>query len=150
MLEAGGFAFHAIANIFGYAGFFLGFIFSLLYMLMLRQIKHKTTGRLYRRLPPLGVLDTSSAHAITFGFILFTIGLVAGAVWSKQVWGAYVKPEPKFVLAVISWAIYGAYLVMRLIPGWSRRRSAASSIAAFCILAASFLFASMFSPSHSF
>ena len=150
LLATGGFAFHAVANILGYSGFFLGFVFSLLYLLLGRQIKSRATGQLFRRLPPLGTLDTMSLHSITFGFALFSIGLVAGSLWGKQVWGNYLVLEPKIVLALLSWAIYGTYLVMRRLPGWSRKKSAVTSTAAFALLAFSFMFSSMLSPSHPF
>jgi cytochrome c-type biogenesis protein CcsB len=150
MLKEGGFAFHAIANTIGYSGFFLGFVFSVLYLLLIRQIKTKKTGQLYRRLPSLGILDTMSLHSITLGFILFTLGLAAGSLWAKKMWGVYFKWEPKLILAFVSWGIYAGYLIARRVPGWSRKKSAWLSVAAFALLLMTFLFSHTLSPSHAF
>jgi ABC-type transport system involved in cytochrome c biogenesis permease subunit len=150
ILQEGGFALHAIANILSYSGFFLGFTFSGLYLLMLRQIKKKKTGLLYSRMPSLGILDTMSAHSIAMGFGLYSLGLIAGAIWANKVWGVYFKPEPKFILALVTWAVYGGYLAFRRLPGQSRKSSAIWAVASFSLLILSFFFASLVSPSHSF
>jgi ABC-type transport system involved in cytochrome c biogenesis permease subunit len=150
LLEQGGYAFHAVANVLGYSGFFLGFIFSGLYLMQRRQIKRHTPGWVFSRLPSLGALDTMSLHSIMLGFFLFSIGLVAAALWGKQVWGVYFKLEIKIVLAAICWILYGGYLALRLVPGWTRKYAAYLSTVAFTLLLLAFLASPVLSPSHAF
>ncbi|CAL8412488.1 unnamed protein product [Dictyota dichotoma] len=65
------------------------------------------------------VLDTWSYKAISLGFPLLTVGIIAGAVWANEAWGAYWSWDPKETWALITWLIFASYLHTRLIKGWS-------------------------------
>ncbi len=69
-------------------------------------------------------LDSLSYRTITVGFLLLTIGLISGAVWANEAWGAWWSWDPKETWAFITWLVYAAYLHTRLIKGWQGRRPA--------------------------
>ena len=64
-------------------------------------------------------LDNWSYRAISLGFPLLTIGIIAGAVWANEAWGSYWSWDPKETWALITWLVFAAYLHVRLIVGWS-------------------------------
>lgn len=65
------------------------------------------------------ILDAWSYKAISLGFPLLTIGIIAGAVWANEAWGAYWSWDPKETWALITWLVFASYLHTRLIKGWS-------------------------------
>ena len=58
------------------------------------------------RLNLLEGIDNLSYRAISFGFPLLTIGIIAGAVWANEAWGSYWSWDPKETWALITWLIF--------------------------------------------
>lgn len=67
----------------------------------------------------LVALDNWSYKAISLGFPLLTVGIIAGAVWANEAWGSYWSWDPKETWALITWLVFASYLHIRLIKGWS-------------------------------
>ena len=57
----------------------------------------------------LGVAD----GLVHTGVAFLTIGMLLGAIWAKQAWGAYWSWDPKETWAFITWGCYLAYLHLR-------------------------------------
>ena len=96
---------------------------SVLYLLQSQMLKRKTHGRLRRRLPSLDVLDRLSLRGIVVGFPFYTVALLAGsarAIEGSENGGI----KTAYLIALVSWAIYGAVLQARLMAGWRGRRAA--------------------------
>lgn len=145
------FTVHVLTLILAYSSLFLGFLFSGLYLLMHYQIKEKRLGRIYNRFPPLDSLDTMTLHANMLGFVFLTIGIIAGSLWAKHVWDIYFGADPKLIATVAIWGIYACYLSLRLVPCWTRKRSAFLSIFGFFNLVFAFaLLTSVASSTHNF
>jgi len=112
---------HALPAVLGYAGLAIGAVFSLLMLVLRRQIKRRKIGRIYRRLPSLRVLDTMSFHATLMGFALLSLGVVTGAMWAAHEWGTLVPADPKLLAILVVWAMYGLGVASRWLPTVSRR-----------------------------
>jgi cytochrome c-type biogenesis protein CcsB len=69
-------------------------------------------------------LDNLSYRMIGLGFPLLTIGIIAGAVWANEAWGAPWSWDPKETWALITWLVFAAYLHARITRGWQGRRPA--------------------------
>ncbi len=50
---------------------------------------------------------------ITAGFIIFSFGIMTGAVWAQTAWGRYWGWDPKETWALITWLVYAASLHAR-------------------------------------
>ncbi len=138
-LDNPGFVMHAWMNIMAYSGFFLSFLFSILYLVMRSELKAHNPGWLSRRLPSMQTLDIMSAHSTTVGFVLLTAGLIAGAFWAKSQWGYFFKADPKLLASVAVWLIYGAYMLVRAFRVGSYRLLAFLSVFGFCAIIFSFV-----------
>jgi cytochrome c-type biogenesis protein CcsB len=132
----------------GNAVFALAFCAGIMYLLQERQIKHKSFGLLYRRLPSLESLDSLNRTCVIVGFPLITIGLIAGFVYAGAVWRSYWNWDPKEILSVTTWLIYAVLLHERLAVGWRGRRAAVMAIIGFAAIMVTFLGASMILESH--
>ncbi len=79
------FAVHVGALLFAYASFALACVIGITYVLLFRELKRRTPGVFFQRLPSLQVLDRMNMRAVWIGWLLLTIGLVGGAVWLRDV-----------------------------------------------------------------
>ncbi len=129
-----------VATVFiGMAIFALAFCAGIMYLLQERQIKSKSFGLLYRRLPSLEVLDSLNYVCLTFGFPLITIGLISGFVYAGAVWQSFWHWDPKEILSVVTWLIYAVLLHERLAVGWRGRRAAIMAIIGFSVILVTFV-----------
>ncbi len=61
-------------------------------------------------LPSLSALDLAAYRIIAVGVVLLAVGIITGAMWAKEAWGAYWQWDPKETAALVSFIIYAAYL----------------------------------------
>ena len=139
---------HVATMFIGMAIFALAFCAGIMYLLQERQIKSKSFGLLYRRLPSLEVLDSLNYVCLTFGFPLISIGLISGFVYAGAVWQSYWHWDPKEILSVVTWLIYAVLLHERLAVGWRGRRAAIMAIVGFSVILVTFVGTSMILEVH--
>jgi cytochrome c-type biogenesis protein CcsB len=123
---------------------------GLLYLLQEKGIKSKAPGFFFKRLPSLDFLDKVGYTCLTTGFALMTIGLAAGFIYAKIIWGKFWSWDPKEILSVGSWMIYAALLHLRMYSGWQGRRSAIVTIIGFIIIVLAFLGIKLVIGSHHY
>lgn len=80
--------------------------------------------KFYKRLPDIEVLDTYSYKFAGFGFVFWSITIVAGALWADQAWGRYWGWDPIETWSLITWILFGIYLHLRRFFKWHGRRAA--------------------------
>jgi ABC-type uncharacterized transport system permease subunit len=111
----------------GVAVFTLAAVLAVLYLIEDRQLKHKKFGELIGRAgASLETLDRLAARCVSFGFPIFTLALLTGALWVARLgllWGAAAM-RPEYLLALATWAAFGVLLVARVGAGWQGRRAA--------------------------
>lgn len=112
---------------------------GILYLLQESGIKSKNPGFFFRRLPSLDLLDNVGYNSMTTGFALITVGLAAGFIYAKSVWGHFWSGDIKEIFSVVIWLIYAALLHFRLNAGWQGRKSAIMTIIGFIIIIFTFL-----------
>ena len=82
----------------------------------------------------LETLDNLSYRIIGLGFPLLTTGIVAGAVWANEAWGAYWSWDPKETWALITWFVFAAYLHARISKSWQGKRPAILASVGFVVV----------------
>ena len=83
-------------------------------------------------------LEELSFRTTLFGFVMAVVMIAAGALWAKNLWGAYWSWDPVETWALISWLIYGLALHLRATRGWRGRRFAWLLVAAIIAVIISF------------
>ena len=134
---------HIAPAFLGYALLTVAFCVSLIYLLQEKEIKKKSRSGLRRRLPSLETLDELNFRFVTWGFTLFTIGIITGSVLAKEQWGAFWSWDPVQLLSLLTWLLYAVLLHTRL-TGWRGRRAATLTIFGFALLLVSFLSVNLF------
>ena len=90
------FCFHVPSAFAMYAGFFLVFIFSVLY--------------LWKRDKRWDIWASCSAEV---GVLFCTLVLLTGPLWAKPAWGAWWVWDYQLTLTLVLWLIYVAYLMLK-------------------------------------
>ena len=150
LLKSGWLGVHTSFAVLGDAAFAFAFIVSIMYLIQERQLKAKHLGAIFHRLPSLDIMDTLGYKALTFGWPLFTLGMLTGSIWANSAWGTYWSWDPKETWSLITWVIYLALLHLRTI-GWRGRKMAFLSILGFIFVLISFFVVSRIEMGkHSF
>jgi cytochrome c-type biogenesis protein CcsB len=82
-------------------------------------------------LPSLAALDVIVYRAVAIGLPLISIGIITGAMWAKEAWGAYWQWDPKETAALFSWIIYLAYMHLHTRHAWRGLRTSWVSVIGF-------------------
>jgi cytochrome c-type biogenesis protein CcsB len=119
-----------------YAAFLVAFVFSCIYLLKyyLERGAAASGGAVANwlaALPSLPQLDVIVYRAIAIGLPLISIGIITGAMWAKEAWGAYWQWDPKETAALFSWIVYLAYMHLHTRHAWRGLRTNWVSVAGF-------------------
>nr|YP_010478540.1 heme attachment to plastid cytochrome c [Chlorobotrys sp.]UVI60845.1 heme attachment to plastid cytochrome c [Chlorobotrys sp.] len=142
---------HVSVMMLSYATLILGSLLSLLFLILqFYSSKQKESGTFLSslsvvqknevltnktiQLSLLEIIDIWSYRLIGLGFPFLTLGIISGAVWANEAWGAYWSWDPKESWALITWLIFAIYLHTRLIKGWSGKKTAAIGSLGFLII----------------
>ena len=111
-------AIHVAAMILAYGALSVSFAAAVLYL------AQGGPRNRFDRLPRAKTLDDIAYRSVMVGFPLLALGIALGAYWADHAWGRYWGWDPKETSALVTWLIYGVYLHMRGLRGWSGTRSA--------------------------
>jgi ABC-type transport system involved in cytochrome c biogenesis permease subunit len=92
-------------------------------------------------LPPTATLDGLAHRTIAFAFVMWTVGVIAGAMWAEQSWGRFWGWDPKETGSFLTWLAYAGYLHARATRGVKGRRAAWIGVTAFLVLMGTYLIA---------
>lgn len=123
--------FHVTTNLFGIALFTLAFSAATLYLIQEHLLKRKRIDGVFKRLPPLDVLDRAEHRFLLAGFPLLTIGIITGTLWARRVEMGAPSEVLRAVLGYVTWFVIAAVLFLRAAAGWRGRRAAYGTIAGF-------------------
>lgn len=90
--------------------------------------------RVVDRIPSADTLDRLAYKCVVFGFPLFGLGVICGAIWAESAWGRFWGWDPKETVSFIAWVIYAAYLHARATAGWRSTAAAWINVAGFVAL----------------
>ena len=88
---------------------------------------------------PLIEMENFLFNINKIGFILLTITLISGILFSEQLFGTPLQFNHKSVFSILAWLIYGLLLVGKRLYGWRGRNSIYISLTAFVFLLLSYL-----------
>jgi cytochrome c-type biogenesis protein CcsB len=122
-----------------YAAFLVAFVFSCIYLLKYYAQRGVAdagdsagpVARWLAALPSLPQLDVIVYRAVAIGLPLISIGIITGAMWAKEAWGAYWQWDPKETAALFSWIIYLAYMHLHTRHAWRGLRTSWVSVVGF-------------------
>lgn len=130
-LRSNVFTAHLFLSTIGVAGLLIGLAFGLLALLQDRALKRKTQGRLWEMIPSLDVCRKVSHNALAIGFSIYTVGLIAGVLWSYRTDAGFMEMRVKQLGAVTAWVLFGILLQSYVANTYRRKRMLFVSAGAF-------------------
>lgn len=139
---------HTTLLFFAYAAFFVAFAASVMYLLQERELKLKTFGAIFHRLPSLTTVDDIGSTSAGIGFTLLSLGIVTGVLWSSARTGRMWHNDPIEIFALLTWVLYLTMIHYR--TQWRGRKAAWLGVAGFALVVCTFLGALLMGGFHVF
>lgn len=115
---------HVALIVFANAGFIIGALAAMAYIVQEKQLKAHKTSMLFKRLPPLANIDLLARRAIAFAFPAYTAGLILGVVRAVETDPPGWWQDPRVMLAGVVWMVFAAYLGLHYTQRASARTTA--------------------------
>lgn len=122
---------HVALILIGYSALLFSFIASILYLIQEKNLKAKTAGGFWSRLPALATIDEIGYKCLVWGFPFITLGLIGGSILAEARFGPWYFADIKIALSILTWVLYMAVLYSRWSAGWRGRRAAYLATVAF-------------------
>jgi ABC-type uncharacterized transport system permease subunit len=116
-----------------FAGFTLAAALSGLYLWQERRLKRHEAGILRTRVPALVTLDSLAGKTIAVALPALTLGIVAGLVRLGSSGGGF---DALMGVTIVTWGVYGLFLLLRYEAGWRGRKAAYLLLAGFALVVA--------------
>jgi ABC-type uncharacterized transport system permease subunit len=90
--------------------------------------------RLIGELPPLMVLERSLFSLSGLGFVLLSLTLLSGTVFSSDVFGRAFRLDHKTLFTLLAWLVFAVLLLGRRLQGWRGRTALRFTLLGFGLL----------------
>ena len=90
-------------------------------------------------LPPLLTMEALLFRLISIAFVLLTLTLASGVLFSESLFGQAFRVDHKTIFAFVSWFLFGGLLVGRHLWGWRGRLALRWTLAGFVALMLAYL-----------
>jgi len=128
------FMWHLVIALLAYSLFTFAALHALLMTVAERSLHRKPTLIRLPEFPPLIPMEKLLFRIITLGFILLTLTLISGIVFSEQLFHQALKLNHKNVFTIISWVVFAALLIGRRQYGWRGKTAIRWTLSGFGIL----------------
>lgn len=130
---------HILLTTTGVAGLLIGLAFGALAWAQDRALKSKQRGALWEWIPSLNVCITVSYRALATGFSVYTLGILAGILWSYRTQAELMDLRVKEVGAMIAWVLFAIVLQAYISDTYRTRRTAFIGAGAFIAIVVAIL-----------
>jgi ABC-type transport system involved in cytochrome c biogenesis permease subunit len=105
-----------------------------LYVARHRNLKSKRPSAVRLPLPSLEALDRVNVLSLVVGFLLLSLGVVTGVLWTHAVDGRLWPGTPHANATLVAWLLLAALVAARFGTGQGARQSALGSMAGFALM----------------
>ena len=125
---------HLLIAMLAYSLFTIASLHVALMALLERRLHEGAPPLALRGLPPLLTMETLLFRIIWAGFILLTLTLASGVIYSEELFGRAAKFNHKTVFGALSWIVFAFLLCGRQVYGWRGRIAVRWTLAGFLML----------------
>ena len=125
---------HIVFCLISYIIFLVASITGFMFLIQDDQLKRKSMGILFNKIPSLGFLEQVNYACLKSGFIFLSLGLMIGIVYAKLKVGTWWTWDPKELLTLLLWSTYLTLLIYRMKSYLRGRKIALSSILGFTLV----------------
>ena len=142
---------HLLFSYAGYAAFLITFLSAVLYILLEKLIKRKSSsGVFYDNLPSLEAMEAINYRSLWAGVIMLALGLVFGFVWMH--WEHISLPwyDSKVVSTLVTLVLYTLIIILRWLMKWRGKKVAYLAVIGFMFVLLTFVIVNCFTNGHLF
>lgn len=125
---------HITIALLAYSLFTFAALHALLMMFAERSLHNKPSVMKLPDFPPLLVMEGLLFKVIKVAFVLLTLTLVSGMLFSEHIFGKPLTFTHKVVFSIAAWLIYGWLLFGRYQYGWRGRKAINLTLIGFVLL----------------
>jgi ABC-type uncharacterized transport system permease subunit len=125
---------HLVIAMLAYSLFTFAALHALLMAAAERNLHQKPSLLKLPDFPPLMTMESLLFRVIGIGFLLLTLTLASGILFSEQLFHEPLRFNHKNVFAILSWLIFGALLAGRQVYGWRGRIAIRWTLSGFVVL----------------
>lgn len=130
---------HITAAMLAYSLFTIAMLHAVLISQVEKRLHHPNLPRILRSLPPLLTMETLLFRMIAIGFVLLTLTLASGILFSEQIFGKAWQFNHKVLFGFISWGVFAVLLWGHHFYGWRGRVAVHWTISGFVFLLLAYL-----------
>ncbi|HWU83389.1 MAG TPA: cytochrome c biogenesis protein CcsA, partial [Methylophilaceae bacterium] len=125
---------HLFIAMLAYSLFTFAAMHALLMAVAERSLHQKPTLLKLPDFPPLMTMETLLFRVISVGFLLLTLTLLSGMLFSEALFHQPLKFNHKNLFTILSWLIFGGLLLGRVAYGWRGRTAIRWTLIGFVLL----------------
>jgi ABC-type uncharacterized transport system permease subunit len=133
------FRIHLLISLLAYSLFTIASLHVALMALVEKRLHHGTVSQGLQKLPPLLTMEALLFRIIWAGFVLLTLTLATGVLFSETLFGKAAPFTHKTVFGFLSWFIFAALLAGRHVYGWRGRVAVRWTLAGFVTLVLAYI-----------
>jgi ABC-type uncharacterized transport system permease subunit len=133
------FRLHLLISLLAYSLFTIASLQALLMAALERRLHSGRLPKFLQSLPPLLTMERMLFRIIAVGFVLLTLTLCSGMLFSEELFGKPLQVTHKVVFAIIAWCIFAALLAGRQVYGWRGRLALRWTVAGFTALVLAYI-----------
>lgn len=130
---------HITAAMLAYSLFTIAMLHAVLISQVEDRLHHATLPRVLQSLPPLLTMETLLFRMIGIGFVLLTLTLASGMVFSEEIFGKPWQFNHKALFGFLSWGVFAVLLWGHYFYGWRGRTAVRWTVSGFVFLVLAYL-----------
>lgn len=129
---------HILLSFAAYCALFMACMQAVILLAQIKELKQENRHRYWvAKLPSLQTMEGLLFDMILLGFVLLSIALTLGGLATYDLLAQHIAH--KFVFSLLSWVIFGAFILGHYRYGWQGKRACHMTFAGFALLALGFM-----------
>lgn len=130
---------HVLGAMLAYSLFTIAALHAALISLVEKRLHHAKMPKVLRNLPPLLTMETLLFRVIGVGFVLLTITVTSGMLFSEHIFGHAWQLNHKVLFGMISWVVFAVLLLGHHFYGWRGHTAVRWTLSGFGFLVLAYL-----------
>ncbi len=130
---------HVLMAMFAYSLFTIAALHAALMSLVEKGLHHAKLPKVLQNLPPLLTMETLLFRVVGIGFVLLTITVASGMLFSEKIFGHPLRFTHMNLFGIVSWAVFAVLLWGHHFYGWRGKKAVHWTLSGFGFLILAFL-----------
>jgi ABC-type uncharacterized transport system permease subunit len=130
---------HVLMAMLAYSLFTIAALHAALMSLVEKRLHHAKLPKVLHNLPPLLTMETLLFRVIGVGFVLLTITVISGMLFSEKIFGHPLQFSHMVLFGILSWMVFAVLLLGRHFKGWRGHTAVRWTLSGFGFLVLAYL-----------